>query len=171
MTPLSRIVNVYDYLDYITNRVMPDFGLEIKKALEGLWSSSSVSGSQKSAEQFAVSCQACGLPESLTVGDIANNMLMIMLQDFMDPWTFNQKNLMKCCKEFLLPGGKQVPFCAYNSVGYREKARAQLDAMEPRRRQARREGTAYCPEPVVFDFHAGTERMEVGSLLQIDEGR
>jgi len=25
VTPLSRIVNVYDYLDYITNRVMPDF--------------------------------------------------------------------------------------------------------------------------------------------------
>src|SRR6202011_3599552 len=61
ITPLSRIVNVYEYLDYITNRVMPDFSLEIKKALEGLWSSSSVSGSQKSAEQFSVSCQACGL--------------------------------------------------------------------------------------------------------------
>ena len=44
VTPLSRIVNVYDYLDYITNRVMPDFSLEIKKALELLWSSSSVSG-------------------------------------------------------------------------------------------------------------------------------
>jgi tetratricopeptide (TPR) repeat protein len=43
---------------------------------------------------------------------------MIMLQDFMDSWTFNQKNLMKCCKEFLLPGGKQVPFCAYNTIGY-----------------------------------------------------
>ena len=62
VTPLSRIVNVYDYLDYITNRVMPDFSLEIKGALEGLWSSSSVAGSQKSAEQLALSCQACGLP-------------------------------------------------------------------------------------------------------------
>jgi uncharacterized radical SAM superfamily Fe-S cluster-containing enzyme len=152
VTPLSRVVNVYDYLDYITNRVMPDFSLEIKKALEGLWSSSSVPGSQKSAEQFSVSCQACGLPESITVGDIAQNMLMIMLQDFMDPWTFNQKNLMKCCKEFLLPGGKQVPFCSYNTVGYREQARAQLEAMEPERRRARREGTPYIPKPVVFDM-------------------
>jgi uncharacterized radical SAM superfamily Fe-S cluster-containing enzyme len=169
VTPLSRIVNVYDYLDYITNRVMPDFSLEIKKALEGLWSSSLVSGSQKSAEQFAISCQACGLPESLTIGDIAKNMLMIMLQDFMDPWTFNQKNLMKCCKEFLLPGGKQIPFCSYNSVGYREQARAQLDAMEPRRKQARREGKSYEPEPVVFDFHAGTERLAAHSLLKISD--
>jgi len=78
---------------------------------------------------------------------------------------------MKCCKEFLLLGGKQIPFCSYNSVGYREQARAQLDAMEPRRKQARRDGTPYQPEPVVFDFQAGTERMEVGSLLQIDENQ
>ena len=63
-------------------------------------------------------------PTSLAIGNIAKSMIMIMLQDFMDPWTFNQKNLMKCCKEFLLPGGKQIPFCAYNTVGYREQARA-----------------------------------------------
>ena len=154
VTPLPRILNVYDYLDYITNRVLPDFSLEIKRALEGLWSSSSVPGSQKSAEQFAASCQACGLPESLTVGDIAQNMLMIMLQDFMDPWTFNQKNLMKCCKEFLLPGGKQVPFCSYNTIGYREQARTQLEGMEPERLRARREGTRYIPQPVIFDMSA-----------------
>ncbi len=151
VTPLSRIVNVYDYLDYITNRVMPDFSLEIRKALEGLWSSSSVPGSQKSAEQFQISCEACGIPGNGTLGDLAKNMIMIMLQDFMDPYTFNQKNLMKCCKEFLVPGGKQIPFCAYNTVGYREQARAQLDAMEPARRQARRDGVPFVPQPVVFD--------------------
>jgi uncharacterized radical SAM superfamily Fe-S cluster-containing enzyme len=79
-------------------------------------------------------------------------MIMIMLQDFMDPWTFNQKNLMKCCKEFLLPGGKQIPFCAYNTIGYREQARAQLEAMEPERRRARAEGRPYEPRPVTFQF-------------------
>jgi uncharacterized radical SAM superfamily Fe-S cluster-containing enzyme len=155
VTPLPRILNVNDYLDYITNRVVPDFSLEIKAALEGLWSSSSVAGSPKAFEQIAASCQACGVPDSLTVGDIAKSMIMIMLQDFMDPWTFNQKNLMKCCKEFLLPGGKQVPFCAYNTIGYREQARAQLTAMEPERRRAVREGRPYQPQPVVFDFDGG----------------
>jgi 7,8-dihydro-6-hydroxymethylpterin dimethyltransferase len=113
ITPLLRIVNVYDYLDYITNRVLPDFSLEVRTALEGLWSSPSVAGSQKSIDQLNLSCEACCSPEALKIGDIANSMIMIMLQDFMDPWTFNQKNLMKCCKEFLLPGGKQIPFCAY----------------------------------------------------------
>ena len=151
VTPIPRIVNVHEYLDYITNRVMPDFGLEVRSALEGLWSSSSVPGSPKSAEQVALSCQACGLAEGVTIGDLSKNMLMIMLQDFMDPWTFNQKNLMKCCKEFLLPGGKQIPFCAYNTIGYREQARAQLTAMEPERRRARRSGQAYVPRAVRFD--------------------
>ncbi|HUY82557.1 MAG TPA: radical SAM protein [Acidobacteriaceae bacterium] len=164
VTPLARIVNVYDYLDYITNRVMPDFSLEVKKALEGLWSSSSVSGSQKSVDQLALSCQACGLPEGLTIGDIADNMLMIMLQDFMDPWTFSQKNLMKCCKEFLLPGGKQIPFCAYNTVGYREQARAQLEAMEPERRRARATGERFEPRPVTFSFHEGARQGELVEL-------
>ena len=55
---------------------------------------------------------------------------MIMLQDFMDPYTFNQKTVMKCCKEILLPDGKQIPFCAYNSVGYREQVRAALTGVE-----------------------------------------
>jgi len=152
IVPLPRIVNVYDYLDYITNRVVPDFSREIRGALEGLWSSSSVAGSQKSADQLALSCQACGLPEAITVGNIAEHVLMIMLQDFMDPWTFNQKNLMKCCKEFLVPGGKQIPFCAYNTVGYREQARAQLEALEAERVRAREAGRPFVPRSIQFDF-------------------
>jgi 7,8-dihydro-6-hydroxymethylpterin dimethyltransferase len=152
VTPLPRLVNVHDYLDYITNRAMPDFNLEIKRALEGLWSSSSVAGSEKSAGQMALSCQACSQLDARTLGELAERMIMIMLQDFMDPWTFNQKNLMKCCKEFLLPGGKQVPFCAYNTVGYREQARAQLQSMEPERRRAKAEGRKYQPQPVNFSF-------------------
>ncbi|MFZ0948854.1 MAG: radical SAM protein [Candidatus Sulfotelmatobacter sp.] len=151
VTPLPRVVNVHDYLDYISNRVLPDFRLEVKRALEGLWSSSSVAGSQKSLDQIELSCKACGIPENFTIGNLAQHMIMIMLQDFMDSWTFNQKNLMKCCKEFLLPGGKQVPFCAYNTIGYREQARRQLEALEPERRKARAEGRRFEPRPIEFN--------------------
>src|SRR5918911_547657 len=128
--PLPRVLNVDDYLDYLANRVTPDPGSAIRAALEGLWSSSAVPGSEKAAGEFALSCAACNLPEGLDLQGIAERMFMVMLQDFMDPWTFNQKNVMKCCKAFLLPGGKQIPFCAYNSVGYREQARVQLAARE-----------------------------------------
>jgi hypothetical protein len=151
--PLPRVLNVDDYLDYITNRVVPDLAGEIKAALEGLWSSSAVPGSATMAGQFALSCAACGLPDGgLDLGAMADRVFMIMLQDFMDPWTFNQKNLMKCCKEFLLPGGLQIPFCSYNTVGYREQARVQLAQRERERNRARREGRPYEPAPITFDF-------------------
>jgi 7,8-dihydro-6-hydroxymethylpterin dimethyltransferase len=154
ITPLPRIIKVEDYLDYISNRAMPDLGAEMRRALEGLWSSSAVLGSEKVAREFAFSCSGCGLPDgSLDVGAISNFIFMIMLQDFMDPWTFNQKNLMKCCKEFLLPGGMQIPFCAYNTVGYREQARVQLIAQEPARRAAKRDGVPYQVQPVTFSFN------------------
>jgi 7,8-dihydro-6-hydroxymethylpterin dimethyltransferase len=158
VTPLPRILKVDDYLDYISNRVMPDLGAEIRRALEGLWSSSAALGSEKVAREFSFSCSACGLPEGgLDVKGLSKFMFMIMLQDFMDPWTFNQKNLMKCCKEFLLPGGRQIPFCAYNTVGYREQARAQLVAQEPARRKARRDGVRYQVQPVTFSFSSLVE--------------
>ena len=153
VTPLPRLLKVDDYLDYISNRVMPDLGAEIRRALEGLWSSSAVLGSEKVAREFAFSCSACGLPDGgLDVNRVSDFIFMIMLQDFMDPWTFSQKNLMKCCKEFLLPGGKQIPFCAYNTVGYREQARTQLVRQEKERKAARREGRKYAVEPVTFSF-------------------
>lgn len=164
VTPLPRVVNVHDYLDYISNRVLPDFSMEVKRALEGLWSSSSVAGSKKAADQLMLSCEACGITD-LNVGDLAKNMIMIMLQDFMDPWTFNQKNLMKCCKEFLLPGGKQIPFCAYNTIGYREQARKQLEALEPERRRARAEGRRFEPRPIEFTMiQLGSRRSDLVAI-------
>ena len=51
---------------------------------------------------------------------------MIVIQDFQDPYTLNVKQLMKCCVEVLTPDGRIIPFCAYNSVGYREQIREQL---------------------------------------------
>jgi 7,8-dihydro-6-hydroxymethylpterin dimethyltransferase len=155
--PLTRVLHVDDYLDYLANRATPDLSTDVKHALEGLWSSSAVAGSEKIARQFAISCAACGLPgrsdgaDGLDLSAFTRQIFMVMLQDFMDPWTFNQKNLMKCCKEFLLPDGKQIPFCAYNTLGYREQARAQLEARERARHQARRTGEPFVPAPLTFD--------------------
>lgn len=152
--PLPRILNVDDYLDYISNRVLLNVADEIKRALEGLWSSSAIPGTEKAAYNFTLSCAACGFPEGMEgIENLMNNMFMIMFQDFLDPWTFNQKNLMKCCKEILLPDGKQIPFCAYNNVGYREQAKAQLTAQEPARNQARRTGKRFKPQPLTFNFN------------------
>jgi len=151
--PLPRLIDVDDYLDYVSNRALINIGHEIKKALEGLWSSAAVPGAELAAHHFALTCAACGLPEGLdNMSTMIDHMFMIMLQDFMDPWTFNQKNLMKCCKEILLPDGKQIPFCAYNTLGYREQARAQLTARQRDRAAARRNGGPFVPQPITFSF-------------------
>ena len=48
------------------------------------------------------------------------------------PWTFNVKQVMKCCVGILTPDGRAIPFCAYNSVGYREQIREQLTQQQGR---------------------------------------
>ena len=75
---------------------------------------------------------------------------------------------MKCCKEFLLPGGKQIPFCAYNTIGYREQARTQLVAQEKHRQAARRAGTKYKVQPVTFSFKADLSGAPLRDLVNLD---
>jgi uncharacterized radical SAM superfamily Fe-S cluster-containing enzyme len=152
VTPLTRLLNVDDYLDYITNRAIVDLSADLKRALEGLWSSSVALGADTTAHSFALTCSACGLADGIDLGSLVRSMFMVMFQDFMDPWTFNQKNVMKCCKEILLPDGKQIPFCAYNNVGYREQARIQLERRTRERAQARSSRDVYRPEPLIFSF-------------------
>jgi hypothetical protein len=71
-------------------------------------------------------CLSCGIdfPDALT--DLAAKAFMIVIQDFQDPYTLNVRQLMKCCVEEITPDGRLIPFCAYNSVGYREQVREQL---------------------------------------------
>jgi uncharacterized radical SAM superfamily Fe-S cluster-containing enzyme len=54
---------------------------------------------------------------------------MVVVQDFQDPYTLNVKQLMKCCVEEITPDGRLIPFCAYNSVGYREQVRARMSGV------------------------------------------
>jgi uncharacterized radical SAM superfamily Fe-S cluster-containing enzyme len=134
LVPIPRLLQVEDYLDYVSNRVVPDY--DIRHALEKLWSASAFIGTETNGEQLkqvaeALDCaDACGvnLPEAL-VG-IEDNAFMIVVQDFLDPYTLNVRQLMKCCVEEITPDGRLIPFCAYNSVGYREQVRAQMSGVE-----------------------------------------
>ena len=124
VTPLPRVVEVDKYLDYITNRTLPDIRPELLEALEGLWSASSVPGTLKSALRFA--CTVCNLGFRDETEYLKQHVFMIVVQSFADPYTMDLKALMKCCVGELVPDGRMVPFCAYNSAGYRERVRADL---------------------------------------------
>jgi hypothetical protein len=41
------MLKIDNYLDYISNRVIPNLSLDLRKALEALWSSSTVPGIEK----------------------------------------------------------------------------------------------------------------------------
>ncbi len=103
VVPIPRLVQIEDYLDYVSNRVMPDEG--VREALEKLWSASAFIGTETTQ---GVHDRHPGLP---------------------GPYTLNVKQLMKCCVEEITPDGRLIPFCAYNSVGYREQVREQMSGV------------------------------------------
>ena len=124
LIPLPRLVDVDDYLDYVTNRAVPDF--EVKEALEGLFSASAAGGTERTGERLECVACAVGLPSELQ--EVAAKGFMVVIQDFQDPYTLDVRKLMKCCVSEIVPDGRLIPFCAYNSVGYREQVRASLSA-------------------------------------------
>lgn len=112
--PLPRSVDVTEYLDYFKNRTIVDLDPIVQGAFDSLYSAASVPGSNKMLENY---CTVCGIPFDL--GEIKNKVKMIMIQPFPDPYTFNVKQVMKCCVHELLPDGRIIPFCAYNNL-YRQ---------------------------------------------------
>ncbi len=126
--PLPRIVNVEEYLDYITNRTwpnpFPESAAQVREALEGLWSATAVPGTDGVAEKFA--CAACNVDLPLPRHDLTKHVFAVSVKDFMDRYTFDVKKVMKCCIAMVTPDGRLVPFCAYNNAGYREQVRRAL---------------------------------------------
>ncbi len=133
VVPIPRLIRIEDYLDYLSNRVLPDQG--VRQALEKLWSASAFMGTQTTTGQLALTaeqleCAACGLDLPQVVKEINDKAFMIVIQDFQDPYTLNVRTLMKCCVEEITPDGRLIPFCAYNSVGYREQVREQMSGVQ-----------------------------------------
>ena len=73
-------------------------------------------------------CAACDLSFPNEIAYLKKHVFTIVVQGFADAYTLDLKALMKCCVAELIPDGRIIPFCAYNSVGYREKVRAALIA-------------------------------------------
>jgi len=124
LVPLPRLVDVDDYLGYVTNRAVPDF--EVGKALEGLFSASAAGGTERTGERLE--CVACGVGLPPELQEVAAQGFMVVVQDFQDPYTLDVRKLMKCCVAEIVPDGRLIPFCAYNSVGYREQVREAMSS-------------------------------------------
>ena len=130
--PLPRFLDVDKYLDYITNRAFPSppSAADIQSALEGLWSASAVAGAERTARLFQGACggEGCDIPlvSGANMQQMKNYVFQIAIKDFLDAYTFSVKQVMKCCVAVLVPDGRAIPFCAYNTIGYREQVRDAL---------------------------------------------
>jgi uncharacterized radical SAM superfamily Fe-S cluster-containing enzyme len=120
VVPFTRLIEIDDYLDYLSNRVIPDY--DVRHALERMFSSSATPG----AEKALLACASCGIDLPAALDQLKDKVFMLIVQDFQDAYTLNVRQLMKCCVEEITPDGRLIPFCAYNSVGYREQVRAQM---------------------------------------------
>ena len=166
LVPIPRLLQVEDYLDYVANRVCPTTRSARPWRSCGAPRRSSGTEHQRqpphrlpdAVADGADCADACGvnLPEALA--EITDKAFMIVVQDFQDPYTLNVRQLMKCCVEEITPDGRLIPFCAYNSVGYREQVRAQHVRGHGRRRGAQRHPL----QPMLADSPYGSKIAAAG---------
>jgi len=124
VVPFTRLLEIEDYLDYVSNRIYPDKA--VRSALERMFSSSATPG----AERALLACECFGIDLVGELDQLEQKVFTLVVQDFQDAYTLNVRQLMKCCIAEITPDGRLIPFCAYNSVGYREQVRAQLSGVE-----------------------------------------
>ncbi|MHA2233494.1 MAG: hypothetical protein ACXAB4_13510, partial [Candidatus Hodarchaeales archaeon] len=122
-TTLKRLVDVEDYLDFFKDRTLPSADIAIKDALESIFSFSTSSSSREMVENY---CVACGIELNMasieqTLGQYLKHVKIITIKPFMSAWDLDIKRLMKCCVHEVLPDGRIIPFCAYNTL-YRKNS-------------------------------------------------
>ena len=125
--PITRLLNVDDYLDFATNRTVVDLSSELQPVLETLWSMAAVMGGEKTTRALAHAALGIRNPSSLTSRQLRESFFTVQVHGFMDEHNFDLKRLMKCCVHQLLPDGRAVPFCAYNNLGYRQQVKLEQE--------------------------------------------
>ena len=80
-----------------------------------------MAGAEKTADQFQCACGP-SLELDYESGQLKDHIFQIAIKDFLDAYTFNVKQVMKCCVGILVPDGRVIPFCDYNSVGYGKRS-------------------------------------------------
>ena len=119
--PLPRYIDVKAYLDVIGNQInfrVDDIKNVVGEALMRLWSASMPLSTINALHDFG-----CCLPVALEELNqqehapiIYENMFRIVIIAFMDAWNFDVRSAKKCCVHHVLPDGKIMPFCSYNTL-------------------------------------------------------
>ncbi|HEX3643660.1 MAG TPA: radical SAM protein [Ktedonobacteraceae bacterium] len=119
--PLPRYIDVKSYLDVIGNQInfrVEDMKGVVGSALMRLWSASMPLSTVNALHDF--SCCLPVAPQALSQAEhgslLYENMFRIVIIAFMDAWNFDVRSAKKCCVHHVLPDGKIMPFCSYNTL-------------------------------------------------------
>jgi 7,8-dihydro-6-hydroxymethylpterin dimethyltransferase len=120
--PVTRLVPVESYLEYLADAPMPHLSEPFRRDLEEmrevllrLYSKSAPAGSDRQAEAFLCACQPL-LTEIAGIDDLPDHIFAVTIEGFMDRWTFDVARAATCCVQEALPDGRIVPFCVYNTL-------------------------------------------------------
>ncbi len=120
--PVTQLVPVEDYLDYVENTSMPNLSDafradvdEMRETLLRLYSKGSPAGSDRQVEAFVCACDPL-FAEFDRIADIPGEVFAVTIEGFMDRFNFDATRVTKCCIQEALPDGRIVPFCAFNTL-------------------------------------------------------
>lgn len=122
VTPVTRLVPVESYLDYLSNTSLPHLSrafeedlADMREVLLRLYSKSAPPGSDAQAEAFACACEPF-LTQMEGIGDLPEQVFAVTVEGFMDRHVFDVERVTRCCIQEALPDGRLIPFCAYNTL-------------------------------------------------------
>ena len=111
--PLPRVLDVRRLLGLAGNTIAFESDPEVRGALKELWSASAAMQSLRTLKNLR-----CCLPllgkDAKDVG--YENVFRIVVIAFMDAWNFDVRSAKKCCVHHVLPDGRIMPFCSYNTL-------------------------------------------------------
>jgi hypothetical protein len=122
VTPVTQLVPVEDYLDYVENTSMPNLSDafradvdEMRETLLRLYSKGSPAGSSRQTEAFVCACDPL-FAEFDRIDGIPGEVFAVTIEGFMDRYVFDASRVQSCCIQEALPDGRIIPFCAYNTL-------------------------------------------------------
>lgn len=125
VVPVTRLVPVEAYLDYLADTSMPNLSeafrrdaAEMRQVLLRLYSKSAPAGTDAQADAFVCACGPL-LGELDRIDTLPEHIFAVTIEGFMDRTTFSLDRARRCCIAEALPDGRIVPFCVYNTL-YRD---------------------------------------------------
>jgi uncharacterized radical SAM superfamily Fe-S cluster-containing enzyme len=124
--PISRFVEVDNYLDTIKNRVTPGMEIEsyekIKESIYDLWSLTTIQPQSREVLDTIkdiiseIGCCGPGTKPRQLFEIAEKNIKSIFIHHFMDAYNLDFSRIMKCCHHYPLDENRLIPCCVYNNM-------------------------------------------------------